>query len=572
MWAYRWRLALLTILTAGRSAHTLVMPLLTRSIIDVAYPARDLRLFWTICAVMVAVNLGVVVIHGVHGYLSTYLGNLLEYRIRMRVFRALSRLPMSYVETHQTGMLLERCSRDAELSASMITELVPQVGALALTTIATILLMMKLSFKVTALVMVCVPAYGAINIVLTRRMRRWQRRLRTKAEELTTTTMETIEGMPTAKVFGAQKWLQRTYRDLLRDKIAIAFGAWRTQFTYGRLSWGVAYGWGVALSCGAWYLVFRDRLQLGQAVAFGMYVPLLLRPVEGILGIYRTLMASSVSIQRISEVLTAVSNNTGQARLHGPFLAKSLALDNVSFAYPGQPCCLHDVSLTARPGEALVIIGPSGSGKTTLLRLLAGMYECTRGRLVIDQRDTTRIAHADYQRHIAFVMAESVFFSATILDNMRIAAPHAEEEQLARIAGALGADEFIKTLPQGYHTLLGVGGVRLSSGQMQRLALMRALLKGPKLLLLDEVTSAMDVASERTVIEGIADLKPEGCVTVMTAHRLSLTRVPWVTRVLVLSRGMLVEQGPPEELYVRGEEYRRLMDLAGYTAVAAETR
>ena len=518
---YRWQLIVLSLLAVGLSSQALIAPQLTRHIIDVAYPARNLRLFWIISGIMVAVNIASAVIHSVHGYLSTYINNMIGFRIRMRVFQALSHLPVAYVERHNTGMFLERCSNDSDVTAAMLAGIAPQIFSLILTTVLTIILMLKINSKVAALVIACVPVYSVISIILATKLRRWEKQMRQKAEELSTLTVEAIQGVPTAKVFGAQKWLRANYKKLLRDKIAIVFGIWRTQLTYGRLGWAVTYGWGVVLTCGVWYLVFKDRLLLGESVALGMYIPLLLRPADAAISIYKSLMSSSVSAQRIDEVIKAAAEHKVRSTHTCPATFNKLQIRNVSFAYSDRPPCLQDISLDLKRGETVVIMGHTGSGKTTLLRLLAGMYDCTEGRIIVDGYNLLEINPDDYRAKVAMVMPENFFFSWTLLENMLIAAPDADEKKVRHIAEVLGIDGWIQTLPDGYNTRFGAEGVRLSSGQMQKVALMRALLKKPRLLLLDEVTSAMDIESERQILDGLNALCPAECITVMTTHRLS---------------------------------------------------
>lgn len=561
---YRGRLFFLSLLTAGLSTSSLVTPQLTRWIIDVAYPARNLHLFWLLSAAMVVINVVSAAIQAVHGYLSTYVNNLIGFRTRMRVFQALSRVSVAYVERHNTGMFLERCSNDADVTAGMLADIIPQAASLILTTAITITLMLRISIKVTALVIICAPIYCAVNIILAAKMRNWEKSMRSKAEQLATLTVEVVEGVPTAKLLGAQKWLRTNYKKLLRDKIIIAFGMWRTQLTYGRIGWAVTYGWGVVLTCGVWYLVFKDRLLLGQAVALGMYIPLLLRPADAAVGIYKSLMSASVSAQRIDEVIKAAYNHKAQDG--GRFAAstlKNLRLNNVTFAYNDRLPCLRNVSLNFKAGQTTVILGQTGSGKTTILKLMAGFYDSYKGSITIDEQNLYDVKQEDYQSNVAMVMSENFFFSGTIIENMLLAKNDVSRKDVYNAVKIMGIEQLISELPKGYDTQLGAGGVRLSSGQVQKLALVRALLRRPRLLLLDEVTSAMDLKSERKVLNGIRELCPAGCITVMTTHRLAITLETWVDRIVILADGEVIEDGAVQELYSRNGEYASLINLSG---------
>ena len=567
---YRWHLILLGLLGSAAYAQSLITPQLTRKIIDVAYLQKhSLRLFFQYSAGIVLLNVFAAAIQSVSGYISTYTNNMIGFRIRMRVFRALHRAPVSFVEGHHSGMFVERIATDADQAAGMLSGFVPQVISLVLTTIATIIMMANISILVTALVLVMIPLYYLINTTLSIKLREWHRRTRMKDEELTTRAIEAIQGVTTARLFGVGEWLKAMYTRLLRDRIKMAFGIWKANVTWGQLGWAVSYGWGVLLTVGGWYLVFQDRLSLGDAVALGMYIPLLLRPAEQALGLYQSLLASSVPAQRIAEILTAAGNGRPAAPRQDFILHKCVRLEGATFSYPGISWSLKRVNMSVQCGESAVVIGPTGSGKTTLLKLLAGIYELTDGALTADGIEISRIGTQSYQANAAMVMADNFFFSGTLMENLRIARSDVSEDEVRETARILGLDDWLSTLPAGYGTALGVGGIRLSSGQIQKIAILRALLKRPRVLLLDELTSAMDVESERDILSGMRKLRPEERITVMTTHRLTLTAKPWVDMVIVLDDGSVVEQGNPEELYRRNGRYRLLMDLAGIGALVS---
>jgi len=560
---FRWRLVAIGLLGVLSYTQSLITPQITREIIDVAYPNRDFNLFYWLSAGLVALNVAAAGISVLNSYLTIYVNNLILFRMRMRVFRALHRVPVSYVEGHQSGMFLERIASDSDRTASMLAEVVPQIIALILTTILTIGMMANISPLVTVLVLAIVPFYYLTSSILSIKLRTWQQKTRMKDEQLTTRAAEAIQGVPTARLFGVGKWLKTIYVKLLRDKIKIAFGMWRARLVWGQLSWAVSYGWGVILTVGGWYLVFKDRLTLGDAVALGMYIPLLLRPAQQALGLYQSLMASSVPAQRITEVIDAAREVGVKSIRNGFPISGGIALKKIDFTYPGSSWHLKDISLDIKCGNAVVIVGPTGCGKTTLLRLLAGMYGNYGGEILIDDRRLSDIRLSSYQANVGMVMADNFFFSGTIMENMLIAGPHLNEEKVRQAARVLGLDKWLESLPAGYNTPLGVNGIRLSSGQTQKVAILRALLKKPGLLLLDEITAAMDVESERFILDGLQKLRPDRNMVVMTTHRLTLTLEPWVDRIVVLGDGYIAEQGPPRELYGQNGSFRRLMDMAG---------
>lgn len=564
---YRKLLIILGLLGVIVSAQQWLSPRITRRIIDDAYPGRDFRLFYILSAVLVGINVLSRIISSVTSYLKLYVDNLISFKVRTRVFRALYLVPISYVESHQSGMFLERVARDANMTANMLSGLLPQVISLVLTLVITLVMMIDISPLVTLLVLAGVPPYYIISSILALKMRAWSQVARFKEEEVTSKSVEAIQGVPTARLFGVGTWLKKIYRKLLRDRIKIAFGMWRTQLTYGLMNWVVTYGWGVFLTVGGWYLVFKDRLTLGDAVALGMYIPVLLRPTEQALGIYRSLIASSVPAQRVLEILDSAKKMHQEEKRSIIRVSKGIEFKNLNFSYPGSNWSLKDLSLNLKCGETLALIGPTGCGKTTFLRIMAGLYDDYTGDILVDGTSLRTVRSSAFQKNVAMVMADNFFFSGTIMENMCIAGPDVDADRVLSTAEILGLNEWLETLPKGYDTLLGVGGIRLSSGQTQKLAILRAVLKQPTIYLMDEITSAMDVASERKILDGLYKLKSPEAITVFTAHRLALTLEPDVGTVAVLDDGTLVECGVPRELYRRGGHYRRLMDLSKLEAL-----
>ena len=354
---YRWRFVAISFLTVGVSIPILVMPQLTRMIIDKAYPSRDIHLFILISAGMVFLNILSSLFQSIQDYLTTYVNGMMSIRVRLRVFQALNRLPLSYVNSRNSGMLLERSSHDADVTAGTLANIVSGLTSLILTTGVALFMILKMNLLVTLLIFLCVPFYYLFNTLLATKTRIWEDQMRRKTDEVTSLMAETIEGIPTAKYFNANQWLCANYTRLLREKLFLTFGICRTQLVYGRLAWAISYGWGVLLTCGGWYLVFRDRLLLGEAVAIGMYVPMFLRPAEEAVRMYRSWMSSSVCAQRIDEVISEsrfTHTSVPSPEFHS---IREIDFRSLSFSYPKGNCCLGNISLQFNAGETVVIFG-----------------------------------------------------------------------------------------------------------------------------------------------------------------------------------------------------------------------
>jgi ABC-type bacteriocin/lantibiotic exporter with double-glycine peptidase domain len=454
----RWRLLALSLLTVGISMQFLITPQLTRMIIDDAYPSRNLRLFFLICGGMIGLNLLSSVFQALQDYLTTYVNAMVSVKVRLRIFQALNRLPLSYVEGQKSGMLLERSSYDADVTANILASVTTGLASLILTTVMALILMLKINLLVTLLVFLCVPFYYLFNTILATKMRSWEGQMRSKTDQVTSLMTEAVQGIPTAKYFDANKWLCATYAHLLREKLTITFGMWRTQLIYGRLAWAISYGWGIFLTCGGWYLVFCDRLLLGEAVALGMYVPLLLRPAEEAVRMYRSLMSSSVSAQRINEVIVESKKINAKRQSIRLDRLREISLRNITFAYPKGTPCLRNVSLEFAAGDTVVVLGSTGSGKTTLLRLLAGVYDKYDGDILVNQIDCRQFNGNEYQSKVGMVLPENFFFSGSLWENVQLAGSHVTQNQVEGFTRILGLDSWIRSLPQGFRTQLGVNG------------------------------------------------------------------------------------------------------------------
>ncbi len=559
---YRYRLLLLALLSPARSLSALLTPVVMQLLIDRAYPARDFRLLGWLCAAILAIGLLTDATGVVSGYLSTYIRNMLHYRLSLRLFDAMTRMSAAYREEHGSGMFLERATRDVASIVQCVTQLVPQIMAIGFTFLAAIVLMMRLSIGVSLIVLAMVPLNYLITIRLTGRVVALHVAGRTISERLTTFTSETIEGATLARAFSLTRLRRRKFGRLLRERLSTGFAAWRTAAFWNQLGSLLATVWTMLLLSGGWYLVFTDRLQLGQAVALGMYISVLSRPFQELGQLYQSLLPDAVSAQRVLEILegcqSAVPTRTLR-RLTTP--PQHLELRRLSFGYREERSCLHDIDLSLHAGQTVAVVGPSGAGKSTLLRILCGLDDRYRGQFLVDGHDFREVSRYSYIRHTAWVPQTSFFFSESIRDNLP-GSGSLPDARLQEYAARLGLDQVIAATPEGYETRLGWEGVRFSAGQYQKLAVLRALLKNAAILLLDEVTASMDIESERGLLQGIVSLRSADCLTLLVTHHIGVTTEPWIQHVIVLADGAIVERGSPAELWANGGLYHQWLTLS----------
>ena len=309
--------------------------------------------------------------------------------------------------------------------------------------------------------------------------------------------------------------------------------------------------------------VIDGTITMGTLVAFMAYQMRVLPPVQALMGLYASLATAKVSLGRVQELLDAnvdvidTPESAGLNRVDG-----RVTIEHVTVSFGRGAPLLDDVSIEVAPGEVLAVVGPSGSGKSTLTELLLRLIDPDQGRVLLDGRDLREVPLREIRRHIALVDQEPFLFHASLLENLRYASPEATDEDLAAAVRAAGLEAFIADLPEGYATQVGEGGRALSAGERQRIAIARAFLAAPAVLVLDEPTASLDPSMTKQVMTGYEALM-RGRTTIVVSHRLELARQ--ADRVVVLDGANVVEQGAPSELMARAGPFVRLFDTSSTT-------
>lgn len=477
--------------------------------------------------------------------------------LRDRVYAHLLRLPLPWFTRNKVGQIISRILNDTNNAKAVVTELVTKSMWSAAQVIATVVGMFVLSWKLSLAALVVAPlAIGALQPVL-RKLRKGYRRLGNDQGELTSLVQEVVSGVRLIKSYGAEPREEQRFvtRNAAFARGYIRIG--RLSLLSGPVTETLGTFTAVAVLWYGAHLVLIERsLGSSELIVFLVWVMRLLQPLKQLSQVQPAAQQSLASAERIFEILDApAETTTDRGTIEAPTFEREIRFEGVTFAYESGPDALRDVTFAARKGEVVALVGASGAGKSTLVDLIPRFIEPTGGRITMDGVDLRQIRLAGLRALTGIVSQDTVLFNDTVRANVSFGRADATQAQLDAAARAANALAFIEALPEGWDTNLGERGTRLSGGQRQRLAIARALLSDPPILILDEATSALDAESERLVQEAI-DRLLMGRTVFVIAHRLAT--IQHADRILVFDHGLLVEQGTHDALRDAGGAYARL--------------
>ena len=480
--------------------------------------------------------------------------------LRRDVYDHLLELDLSFFGRTRTGQIVSRLTHDVELLRALVTRELSKSATAVFEFAAAMTFMLAISWKLTIAAFLVVPLTMGVWGPLVRRLRKADRRVLDLAGEINSHILETLSGIRLVKASGAEAHERARFRRLTGDYFGTFVRTERLRALAAPLTEMLAAtGTVILLWYGARLVLIEGELS-GQAfIGFIALSTKLYAPVKYVSKLPALIQPGLAGAERVFEFLDApIEIHDRAGALPFPGVRSEIRFEAVGFAYrPGTPV-LADVDLTVPQGSVVALVGPSGGGKSTLLDLLGRFQDPTEGRIAVDGVDLSDFAIGSLRARLGFVSQETVLFHDTVRANIAYGMEGASQDDVERAARAAYAHDFVSALPNGYDSVVGERGVQLSGGQRQRLAIARALLRDPPILVLDEATSALDTEAERLVQAAIERLL-DGRTVFVVAHRLST--VQRADQIVVLDGGRVAERGTHAELLARGGLYRRLHDL-----------
>ncbi|QWU14737.1 ATP-binding cassette, subfamily B [Paenibacillus sophorae] len=479
------------------------------------------------------------------------------YRMRTELFSHLHSLPISFFNRRQQGEIMSRLTNDIENVSSNLNSSAIDIFSGVLTLAGTLTVMLWLSPLLTLLTFIVVPIMALGMRWITRRTGPLFKQRQRNMGELNGYIEETLSGQRVIKAFGQEHRVISGFQD--RNNRIMLSGFWAQSISgfipklmngLNDLSFAIVAGFGGILAV-------RGSITVGVILVFVEYTRQFTRPLNDLANQWNSVLSAIAGAERVFEVLDeraeAEDESDAAAVEH---IRGEVRFREVSFSYNGESDNLKDISFEAKPGEMIALVGPTGAGKTTLIGLLSRFYNPSKGIITIDGRDLASIRRESLRSQMAFVLQDTFLFKGSIRDNIRYGRLDASDEEVERAARLANAHSFIMRLPGGYDRMLSVEGGGISQGQKQLLAIARAILADPAMLVLDEATSSIDTVTELKIQEGLQSLM-KGRTSFVIAHRLNTIRQ--ADRILVLQDGRLVQQGSHEELLDKGGLYSELV-------------
>ena len=556
---YKKKLIVGTVFLIAASATNLAVPLYIRNLVDIVMVEKNLEHLNSIALAISLLFLVQLICQTIHNYLFDVTEKRVIADFRIKLFNHLHKMSVSYFVKRRTGEVMSRMTNDVTTIENIVTDLPATMIQQSIRLLGGIIIIIYMNWKLTFMILVLAPALALFARVFGRKLKKLSTEIQDKLAVSTTVLEENISCYQIVKSFVRDHLESNRFSKAIEDSFISARKRVIISAFFGPSIGFIAFSTSLVL---LWYggrEVITGQISPGELIAFILYATIIAGPMGSFARMYTRLQEGLGASKRLFELLDTQGEvrSLPNAQIM-PKVSGQIEFDSTCFYYQENREVIKNISFKVEPGQTIALVGPSGAGKTTLIRLLHRFYDPTQGEIRVDGIPLKNVELSSYWKQIGIVPQETILFGGSIEMNIRYAKDGASEEEIIAAAKAANAHTFIMECPEQYKTIVGEKGIRLSAGQRQRIAIARAILKNPSILILDEATSALDNESEVLIQEALEGLMANR-TSIVIAHRLST--IHKAEKILVMDAGAIVESGTHSELMKQKRLYHRLYTL-----------
>ena len=541
------------------SLVNLVLPLIVRNMINAVVILKDSQILdglaWDLFFIIILQAVFAVT----HNYVFGFVGHRMTTDFRIEFFSHIQSLSLRFFQERRLGEILSRMNNDISVIQNALVSIPVALLRQSITLIGAMAIILYLNWKLTGLILLILPPLMIFARVFGKRLRLFSEKLQDQVAQAVVVLEEVASSIKIVKSFTRENYERERFKKEIETAFERAVDKLKISSFFGPFILGLTFMVSAVLIWYGGYQVMSGVTTPGELAAFFLYALIVAGPIGTFVRLYTQIQEASGAIRRVYEILdTAPAIDNPENPIFLENITGRIQFENVSFGYRQEFEILHNINFDVRPGQTVALVGPSGAGKSTVIKLLHRFFDASQGSIRLDEHDIRSLDRKSFLSQIALVPQETLLFGGTVKENILYGKLDATDQELEDAAKKANAHDFIVDLENGYETIVGEKGAKLSGGERQRIAIARAILKNPKILVLDEATSSLDNCSEALIQEAVEKLM-EGRTTFIVAHRLST--IHKADQIIVLEKGRIVETGQHEELMNNKNLYYNLYKL-----------